>query len=57
MKRPPLNFTRRLRSDLARTAALTPALSRPAGVLILPPPLGELQSFVNKVHHKAGPRR
>lgn len=57
MKRPPLNFTRRLRADLARTASLAPALSRPAGVLILPPPLGAFQGFVNKVHRKAGTRR
>jgi|GEM_PF-2961872 len=51
------NFTCRLRADLARTAALVPALRRPADVLILPSALSHLQSFVNKVHTKAGPRR
>lgn len=50
------NFTRRLRSQLATTAAAARPLARPAGVLVLPPELSGFQGFINKVHRKAGPR-
>ena len=51
------NFTTRLRSQLATTAAAARPLARPAGALVLPQELSGFQGFVNKVHHKAGPRR
>lgn len=57
MKRPPFGYTRRLRPALERSGALATALSRPAGVLILPPALSGFQAWLNKVHTKAGPRR
>jgi len=55
MKLPP-NFTLRLRSQLATTAAQARPLAKPAGVLVLPPELSGFQAFVNKVHRKAGER-
>lgn len=54
---PPRNFTLRLRSQLARSAALAAPLARPEGVFLLPPPVSGFQAFVNKVHRLAGPRR
>lgn len=55
MKLPP-NFTLRLRSQLATTAAQARPLAKPAGVLVLPPELSGFQPFVDKVHHRAGKR-
>lgn len=54
---PPRNFTFRLRSRLAHSAALAAPLKRPAGVLVLPPELSGFQAFMNKVHRLAGKRR
>lgn len=57
MSTPRPSFTHRLRPELARTAELMPALSRPLGALVLPAGLRSFQAFANKVHAKAGPRR
>jgi hypothetical protein len=47
------NFTLRLRSQLADTAAQAAPLKRPVGVLVLPPELSRFQAFINKVHRLA----
>jgi hypothetical protein len=53
----PRNYTLRLRSQLAASAALAAPLARPAGVFVLPAPVSGFQAFMNKVHRLAGPRR